>query len=103
MAIEKNLKIGIFAGLISAIIFIYFLNPILSFIGKIILGVSSRIYKSYIDRIFERLALGSEYNHSFFLSSLFLLLLISAGIGFMYYVFSDMKSIKKQLGKDEDD
>ena len=62
---------AIVAGVVSSILVIYFLNPIISFLGKVVIKLASYIYKSYLDNICSDLAVG-EPNFSFTLYGLML-------------------------------
>lgn len=49
---------SIFAGLLATAIFVYFLDPILSFLGRTLISTSSEVYKNYLDRLYAEIAAG---------------------------------------------
>jgi hypothetical protein len=58
MKIQKDYKVGIITGLIASALFLYFLDPILKFIGTLVFNVFSHVSSAYLDRLFAKAALG---------------------------------------------
>ena len=97
MQITVSLKQSIIAGVIASLIVIYFLDPILTFLARILLSVSSIAFKSYLDRLYCEIAT-SDPNIPFF----FLLMLCGFGTGsitviFLSYVFKSKIKESTQL------
>ncbi len=78
MTIDRNIKIGVLSSTIATIIFIYFLDPIMRFIGFILFDVGSSLFQSYIDRAYQQAALLTGPDPAFYI---YLLLLL--GIAFL--------------------
>ena len=70
MVIDKNVKVGVIASLIATALFIYFIDPILTIFGRTLLQFASRLYSSYVDHLFEKIALCSAVDPAFVLFSL---------------------------------
>jgi hypothetical protein len=54
--ISPPVKAGILIGIIASILFIYFIDPILSFIGRVFLGVAAFLQLKYLDRLYSEIA-----------------------------------------------
>lgn len=75
--INPNIKVGVISSLIATIIFLYFLDPIISFLGKIFINVGSFLFQAYIDRIYQEIAVGQQdYGFMLYLGILIMLLII---------------------------
>ncbi len=83
MVIDKNVKVGVIASLIATALFIYFIDPILSFFGRSLFQLASRLYSSYVDHLFEKIALCSAIDHAYILLMLITCAVsgISTGVG----------------------
>jgi hypothetical protein len=63
--IEKINRNAILAGIISTVLFIYFLEPILSFLGRLLIFFYKSVSQSLYDRLFGEIALGKpDYSYS---------------------------------------
>jgi MFS family permease len=56
---------AIIAGILASLIVIYFLDPILSFLGRLTLYVAGALFATYLDRLYAEVAI-SEPNFGFF-------------------------------------
>lgn len=54
----KENRNAIIIGIISGLLVIYFIDPILSFFGNIVIKIAGHVYKSYLDNICSDLAVG---------------------------------------------
>ncbi len=57
---DKDIKKGIISGVIASIIFLIFIQPILTFIWNAIIKFSFSTYTGYIDIVYENAALGKR-------------------------------------------
>jgi H+/Cl- antiporter ClcA len=80
----RDFKIGIVSGLIGSALFAIFIGPILRWSSKIILSVGSKVYSSWIDRLYAAASLGVPKDSAFFLLST--LLAVATGIFTGIYV-----------------
>lgn len=53
---ERQLKVGIVAGLISSLVVVIFIQPILNFLWRLILNVGGTLHQGYVDRIYRNAA-----------------------------------------------
>lgn len=67
--IQRHLS-GIIVGIISAMVFLYFIQPVLNFIGRAIIKVGVVIGAAYVDEIFAKVAHLELFDYSFFLVSI---------------------------------
>jgi hypothetical protein len=62
MTIDRGLKVGVVSSLVAAVIFLYLLDPILSFVSRTGFRVANALGSWYIDRFFAEIAAGpTEY------------------------------------------
>lgn len=97
MAIDRNLKIGIIGGLISAIVFWVFIGPILSFSSKVIMNIGSKVYSSFVDGQYERASLGEPESSAYWLQ--FFILIMMSGFFTGTYVVILRARLKKRPKK----
>lgn len=72
--INPNIKIGVLSSLIATVFFLYFLEPIISFLSNIFLNVGSWLFQSYIDRIYQEIAVGQmDYTFLFAMIMFFII------------------------------
>jgi hypothetical protein len=72
MTIDRTLKIGIISGLVSMILFVIFIQPILSVSGRVIMKVGTRLYSSFVDQLYEKAALAEPQRPAYELEVFFL-------------------------------
>lgn len=77
----STMQVGILSGLLASILFIYFIDPILSFLGKNVLKMANKLHLLYLDRIYRELATG-DLDHAYVLHTLLLSCIIGFIIGF---------------------
>lgn len=84
MNLEKEHKTGIFCGLISTFIFIYFLQPILDWVSIAVVKVLTITSSAFLDRIYAQAAHLQTQDFSFlwllFLSSIFAVCIFFIGV-----------------------
>lgn len=81
MVIDRNVKIGIVTSIIATILFIYFIDPILTLFGRTLLQLASRIYSSYVDHLFEKAALCTTMDQAYVLLNLVMGLISGSSVG----------------------
>lgn len=92
---NSNIKAGVISSIIATAFFIYFLEPILSWFGKILIALTNFIFTSYQDRLYAEIASGS-IDYSFLILTLFYVAAMSFATGRLLY------SVKTQLNKKYD-
>ncbi len=70
MTLDKNIRVGIVTSIVATTLFIYFLDPILNLFGRNFIRLASLLYSSYVDYLFEKVALCSTDNAAYFMFSL---------------------------------
>jgi hypothetical protein len=81
--LSPSVKKGIISSLIATILFLYFLDPILNFLGKIFLKVGAWLFQSYLDRLYQEMAVDSmDYAYLIFLSIVIAMITIGSLIIF---------------------
>jgi len=103
MDTKKVIVYGVTSSLFASLLFLYFLDPILKFVGYLVLNVGASIFESYIDRLVRQASLMSGPDPAFSV----LLLLIGTTwflsiIATLYMVFKESKrlsSIKLKTSK----
>lgn len=89
-------KWGIISGLASTLLFVYFLDPILSYLGKLLLNTARLLSTSYLDRFYSEVATG-DIDYSFMLAIILLV------IPFVIYSFNRLANfIETKLTKTKD-
>jgi len=101
MNINQNVKIGIVTGLIASMLFYYFLNPLLSLFGKILIRITSNVYSAYADNLFKKVALGVPQDSSLTLLIFFLVSLFGAIVGFYIALIKRFLFAKRPKAKPE--
>src|SRR6266404_7598212 len=59
MKIDQNVRVGVISSIAATILFLYFLNPIFTFIGRVIFRLGGTLYATYIDKLFAQAALAT--------------------------------------------
>ena len=65
LKIGKEQKAGVISGLVASILFIYFLQPILNWISRIVVRVMTLAGSAFIDKIYTQAASLQTQNYSF--------------------------------------
>jgi hypothetical protein len=73
----KESKIALFRSLVASTIFLVFLRPILEFLWRILVFISSHTYSYFIDSVYENAALGQRNWIDFIFLTMSLVLLVS--------------------------
>lgn len=81
---SHSVKVGIFSGIIASILFIYFIDPILSFIGRKFLRAATVLHLNYLDRLYSQIAVG-DLDYSYILHSYLTIAVIMASLGMIIY------------------
>jgi len=79
---KKSIKIGIIVALITMILFVYFIQPILSICGKLFINVFSKVFSAYTDNVFRQAATISPEKPAFTLLTFILSLYAGIIVGF---------------------
>jgi hypothetical protein len=66
MKIDRDYKVGIITSIIASAVFLYFLEPILRFFGRLVFGFFHSFFSAYLDRLFLKAALGVPPDPSLF-------------------------------------
>lgn len=67
---------AIVAGIVSSAVFVYFFDPLFSFLGRVIIWIGTRLSLGYLDRLYSEMAVG-EMNYSY----LIVVMILAGGIG----------------------
>lgn len=102
MTIDRSVRIGIFTGIVATALFIYFIDPIFSFAGGIILKVASNIYTSYVDRLFMKASVGIHPYPSFALMSFVFGILSGFPFGMLGFFLGRMIQKKHEKNDTQD-
>ena len=81
MRIDRNMQVGIISSVVASIIFLYVLEPALRFITFLLTHAFGAIFRSYLDRLFEKAALLSAPDSSATLLTMSLALLCGFFVG----------------------
>jgi len=68
----SQIKIGVISGVITSVLIIYFIDPFISFVGEIIIGIYENINSAYLDQLYSEIAKGKTVSNSLLLSFLLL-------------------------------
>jgi hypothetical protein len=80
----KKWKREIIIGLIVSVITIVFIEPILKFIGNIIFIFTQKLFSTYNDTLYVRIAQNSTNNELFILVYTFLILIFLVSLSYIY-------------------
>lgn len=84
---ERVNKNSIVAGLVSSIMFIYFLDPILQFLGKFTLILYQSLSSTLYDRLFKEIAIGKpDYSYTL-LKNLLILMIVASANSSLLFIF----------------
>ena len=87
MKIDQQMKMGIISGLAASCLFLWFLEPILRFAGRLVFGAGSFVSQAFIDRLFSQAALLTPPDPALNLE-MFLLAFINTSLVYMtFFVF----------------
>jgi len=100
---KKSIKIGIIVALITMILFVYFIQPILSICGKLFINVFSKVFSAYTDNVFRQAATISPEKPAFTLLTFILSLYAGIIVGFYVAIMVRYISVirKKESDKKE--
>jgi uncharacterized Tic20 family protein len=93
----KKHNTGIFIGLISTMIFIYLLQPILEFLGNLVVKVGSKVSENYVDKIF------TQISHLELMDFGFLFFVVSLTFGGMIMAASTVYIWKRDNDSEEEE
>jgi hypothetical protein len=81
----KTHRAAVICSIIARIVCVYFLDPILAFLGRSVLWLAAQLGTSYTDRIFSQAAHLDTYDYAFALTLVYLMLPTIAFAGWMAY------------------
>jgi len=57
MTVDRGIKVGVVSSLAATILFIYFLDPLMRLVSRIVFGLSSSLTRAYVDGLYRDCAL----------------------------------------------
>lgn len=92
---KENLTSGLIPGIIGTILFTYFLDPLLTFIGRTTAYMAQSIFKGYLDLIYFTVSKG-DIDSAFYI----LLLLIVSCVVYAYREFIGVYNTLREIDQD---
>jgi hypothetical protein len=83
---SRAIRTGIVSSVIAAVLTAIFINPILSFVWKITVGVAGATHHSYVDAIYSRAARLEGVNQATVLMFSILLMLLLGVASFLFFL-----------------
>jgi hypothetical protein len=78
---REDIKIGLIGHFLAALVFLIFLEPIVSALSRVILALPPFLFRSYLDRLYAETSTGVP-DYAFLLCSLVMITPIAAGVGY---------------------
>jgi hypothetical protein len=103
--VSPAMRAGILSGLVASMLFIYFIDPILSLVGRFVLHFASKLHLLYLDRLYSELATG-DIDHAYLLHNLIIVLAIGFITGLwtsVIYIYKHKKTTEEEKSDSEKD
>jgi uncharacterized membrane protein len=98
---DPVLRKSIFAGVITSILVILFIQPILNLVGKIIIWFGNNLYEGFNNSLYKQAAFGLNERYSFILLLLFVSALTGVMAGFIVGIILPNSKEEKKSSLDK--
>src|ERR1700730_5212505 len=89
---NKSFLLSVLASVIASLVFVRFLDPILSFLARQVLTIGSAVRSSYITRLYTEIAVG-DFDHAYYLTMLLAALVIFIAMALILFHPTELQEI----------